>query len=841
MKESEETLETISKSLQRFVNCLQDENRITRKKGLLDLKKETIERGLGGVVLQKLCNQVLKPVLTCLNDSSEKNRELATELASSYLNVLPSPEDILYHVIVVLVQRLGQKEIIETCEELRLQMLTTILLPSIENVGEKIVEYFSEIIQILQKTILDPFAEVRKTSCKITSIFAKTIPKHFHMQSENLIKPLMLSMTHQHSKVRVAVIEATGDVIQYGNGKNVDDVLSHLAQRFFDPSSQVRMMTTKVIGLWLLKLPDRYSFFHKFIPLILTSCSDEMESIRLEANLLWSKAGQLYEDENEEDLKDKINFPSPKPNLYPKNENRPGLGCRELVHRNLSKLMTAILRDLGDWVVDTRIKTSQLLYHLLLHAETYTTQHMQPLTQALIRACCDDNDLVVEAAVKCSQLIGCFVKPEIFCKILIQAVYSNPSSEAPLNIIASVISGCDDETLGEDLNQIINMLIDVEVCQSSQKAAYHLALLKNVESISKVCHSRIKDIGLELFTVTITCMSLATEEHVVEECEETLKKLACVHAVDVQGLFDLYTKKLLTNLRASDFNWSEDSVDQLVFNCLVTKAGKSLNNLMDEVLPFLKVNLQVEKEPKLKLKLFTILSHLLMKDDWEKKFTKNQIEMIVHEMVAPNLVWKAGRVAAAVRSIAVAALWALLKSGFLSEDPQFTCQLFTNILTPLKCMLEDDNKTTRLTTVKVFRRFLIVCGTNLPLDDVLHKIYMDLIKRMDDSNDEIRKLTARTWLEYFKCMDQNYDEVLYKAHLEEIFSSLLVHMDDNDCELQLIVKTALIEGGKLSSKVLNEEIAKVKHKHRTSSFCDEIIQYFKSMNTNGTELENSSK
>ena len=79
--------------------------------------------------------------------------------------------------------------------------------------------------------------------------------------------------------------------------------------------------------------------------------------------------------------------------------------------------------------------------------------------------------------------------------------------------------------------------------------------------------------------------------------------------------------------------------------------------------------------------------------------------MIVHEMVAPNLVWKAGRVAAAVRSIAVAALWALLKSGFLSEDPQFTCQLFTNILTPLKCMLEDDNKTTRLTTVKVFRRF----------------------------------------------------------------------------------------------------------------------------------------
>lgn len=40
-------------------------------------------------------------------------------------------------------------------------------------------------------------------------------------------------------KVRVAVIEATADVIQFGNGKSVDDVISHLAQRFFDPSSQV--------------------------------------------------------------------------------------------------------------------------------------------------------------------------------------------------------------------------------------------------------------------------------------------------------------------------------------------------------------------------------------------------------------------------------------------------------------------------------------------------------------------------------------------------------------------------------------------------------------------------
>lgn len=59
------------------------------------------------------------------------------------------------------------------------------------------------------------------------------------MQAESLVKPLMQTIAHQHSRVRVSVIEATGAVIQYGNGKNVNDIVSHMAQRLFDDSPQV--------------------------------------------------------------------------------------------------------------------------------------------------------------------------------------------------------------------------------------------------------------------------------------------------------------------------------------------------------------------------------------------------------------------------------------------------------------------------------------------------------------------------------------------------------------------------------------------------------------------------
>jgi len=36
--------------------------------------------------------------------------------------------------------------------------------------------------------------------------------------------------------------------------------------------------------------------------------------------------------------------------------SRPRLGCRVLVHRNFSKILPAILRDIVDWTVNSRVK-----------------------------------------------------------------------------------------------------------------------------------------------------------------------------------------------------------------------------------------------------------------------------------------------------------------------------------------------------------------------------------------------------------------------------------------------------------------------------------------------------
>ena len=202
----EETTESVRKQIQRHVNCLSDDGKFTRKKGLIDLRKDTITRQLGGTLLQDIAMDVLKPTLKCLSDSSEKNRELATVFISDYISVIPGPDQTLPYIIPALVQRLAQKEIIEPSEELRLQLLNDILYPCVEYSGKKIAGYLDELIQILKKTILDPFAEVKKASCKLACKVSRTIPEYFHMQSESLIKPLMMTITHQHSKASFCLL-----------------------------------------------------------------------------------------------------------------------------------------------------------------------------------------------------------------------------------------------------------------------------------------------------------------------------------------------------------------------------------------------------------------------------------------------------------------------------------------------------------------------------------------------------------------------------------------------------------------------------------------------------------
>lgn len=165
----------IVRSLARHLNCLNGDEKFTRKRALEGIKKETIEKGLSNTVLQEVFASLLNSLLRCLSDPMERCRELSIQIIRDFIRCVSNPESSMPYIMPCLVQRLGGNERLEPAEELRLSLVEVLSL-IIEVCERHLAPYLDDIIKILQKTIIDPFPEVIKESCKCTILFARSVP-----------------------------------------------------------------------------------------------------------------------------------------------------------------------------------------------------------------------------------------------------------------------------------------------------------------------------------------------------------------------------------------------------------------------------------------------------------------------------------------------------------------------------------------------------------------------------------------------------------------------------------------------------------------------------------------
>ncbi|XDV12491.1 hypothetical protein PO909_001155 [Leuciscus waleckii] len=702
----------VLKSLARHLNCLNDDNKSARKRALEAVKRDTIEQRLSSGALQELFAGLLKTLLKCLSDPAETCRDSTIQIITGFIRSVPKPEDSLPYLMPALAQRLGGKEILEPAEELRLALVEMLSL-LVEVCGRQLAPYLDDMIKILQRTITDPFPEVKKESCKCTISFAQCVPDHFHLQAESLLKPLLQTISHQHSQVRVCATQATGAAIRYSAGKNVDDVLSHLAQRLFDDSPRVRKAVTVVVGDWLLHLPDRYSYFHKLIPLLLSSLSDEIPEIRSLAEDLWKQIGSQWEKENEDDLKDKMDFLLPAPALYTSGGERPGLGCRELVVRNLSKLLPAVGRDIGDWLVQTRVKTAQLLRVLLLHAEDHCTQHLQSLLTVLYHTCVDPEPDVRTQALYLDQLLVC---------------------------------------------------VDAVLC---------------------VCQVDCDVISLQLLKVLVSVQSLASQQQQHNKAEESVRSLS--EAQGLSGACELYRQHmadLLQWLSDSHHTWTSYSIQKTQLEIIAMQSGPVVGEFLPTLLPLLKSCVEPSRDPEMRLHIFTMLSKLLLDAsntlDSQGGFGE-YMEMVLQDLLLPNLVWRSGRSAAAVRTAALSCLLAVLHGAAFPAERIVSVE--ETLSTQLISALEEDSKLARLLACRSLHSLLKLTTQQLSTDS-LNKIYPELLKRVDDSSEDVRLEALKSLSTWFSSLGKNYDTHSCRPHLEFLFQQLLLYMDDPDTKVQ---------------------------------------------------------
>ncbi|XP_014681883.1 PREDICTED: dynein assembly factor 5, axonemal-like isoform X2 [Priapulus caudatus] len=729
----EDDLSEVSAKLSLLLNRLRDVDRVKRRKALEEIRSELFSDKYSSntAKLNKVYGDLSRPLLKCFSDPVEKCRALSIQLVLDIIQTTQTPSELLPYLVPTLVERLGNNNITESAEELRLD-LVNLLAIVITLCNKAFVVYMDEVVQILQKTIVDPFPDVRLKSCKCASDLSQVIPaQHFHMCSENFVPALLKTLSHQHSKVRIVAIQAIGDVINHGSSKCVEDVVPHLAQRYFDQTPQVRLAVTQVIGMWLLELPDRYSYFCKLLPLLLTSITDDVPKIQQTADELWSKVGFQYEKENDQDFKDRLDFVTQQPPHYPCDVVRPNLGCRELVYRHMSRILPALLRDLTDWVAATRVKAAALLYVLLLNAEDRMTQHLESLLRGLYSACGDEETSVVNHVMKSARLVGCFVPADAWWHLMMADLESIPTANHVMTLTA-IVEGCNRSSLRPHLPAIADVLAADDVCRM-QEVRFQQHLVSCIRTVLNVSKDDCSSISAQLFNAILSLLPLIENESSNKQAHEAMLELAKVQGfTDQWHLMELHMPDVLNNLHETCNGWSSISHEAKVFTTLVTESGPVIGKHLNVVISIFEITLSKEKEAELRLKLFYTLAELMVNAkytlDSEGMFAKYASKLL-NSVIVPNCSWQAGRTAAAIRTTAVSCLWVLFQSGAVT--PQLYLRHADALLPQLTSLLEDDSRTTRLLASRVVKQTLNLCGDALQMDALLG-IYPTLLKRMDD-------------------------------------------------------------------------------------------------------------
>lgn len=306
----------------------------------------------------------------------------------------------------------------------------------------------------------------------------------------------------------------------------LDDVLEPLRQLALDKSQSVRESLYSTAGDWLLKLPDRWSLAYKILPLLLAGLSDDIPKSVTLCDDYMSRIGQLYEEEWNDRVKDEMDY-------SPEVENRPGVGCRHLARENTQKIVNQMLAGMGDWNVDVRVKSTQILAAFSRFCEEKITGYAGVILPVLYKVLAADEASMVAEAFKVAELIGLYVEPDVYLDVLLPALKTGAGGSTPyrmgcLRTLRGILAGTLPARLdGTRLLRLIAVLQDRELMNNentevlAEVAAVAAALAKVMATAPPQPPAR-DECCLELFVLLAYLHSVNEDKNVPENA--TLKR-----------------------------------------------------------------------------------------------------------------------------------------------------------------------------------------------------------------------------------------------------------------------------------------------------------------------------
>eukprot|EP00775_Hariotina_reticulata_P004966 gene4966-5207_t len=220
---SSEQLQQYVASLQRTINCLADPDRATRKSAVLTLQAKLLKgdaatpKATPSMLQALLSGPLLQPLAALLADPLERCRLTALQLLLDAVPQIADAAFLLPGLIPQLVARMAVLPVQETSEEVRLAGLQLVHELIRKAAVKQLTPCVGDLCLLLARGLEDPFPDAKKASAAGLSALAEKTPAGaLEEQSEQLLQAVVPNLSHQHSKVRLAVIAGLRDLVLSG-------------------------------------------------------------------------------------------------------------------------------------------------------------------------------------------------------------------------------------------------------------------------------------------------------------------------------------------------------------------------------------------------------------------------------------------------------------------------------------------------------------------------------------------------------------------------------------------------------------------------------------------------
>ncbi|KAF1335701.1 hypothetical protein FI667_g1163, partial [Globisporangium splendens] len=813
--EQEAQLSMLAMKLQRDINCILDPDRAVRRRALDKLQRALTNDAptTPPIVLQTLCSVNMKAaLLACAGqDAVEKCREKALTLLLFFAerNAMELSEAMLKDLVALLSARMGKLPYPEPTEEIRLLMLQLTYqylkqLATDTTTKHSLLGVIPDLANVLGKTALDPFPDVKKITADCAIVMSNGWRSDVALQLGAIVKPMVTNLGHQHSRVRVGALQALEALIPCGSDALVElmkeVVLPAVSKVVFDHAGSVRKQLVLMLATWFQRIAEIQQFHASLFPLFLAGVVDESPEVQQtalaklpEVATAWENALDGPTGDDTEPMAvdgDAASSAVTPPAYFP---SRPSAATRKLATSIQSEVLPVLLEKASDWTVQVRERYTKILSVFLVLLESNMSSFLDKIFAALGKICRDDEDAVVKSVKQCSGVVGYYADSQM--------------------ILASLLP----------------MLITEALCDAglreSEAADLQDQLVGVVSSLIKTAGPVLPqhdEIVFRLFWVLSHLLASSSESSIAHETTTAaLSELSAQSGQSVDALYLRYLGRILDSMVLpvdAASSWKKNDPSRILFDSLCRRGGAACGTSMDKIVSALFVHLDAARDADVRLAFLALLETMLGTESVYKAFQPFSVPLLLNGII-PNIVWQGGRVAATIRKVAVACAYTLLRQGLADQACLF--ETAPKMLPVLKSSMDDsDAKTRQLVCLAL--QYLFVALPGCLGEEPVHRLYAEILKRLDDSNDTVRKAACQTFSTFLRAAPKEH----FKGTIiDYTLDCLFVHLDDSDPSIQEAVFNVIKDAIDVDKPLVAKKAQENRSRHQSPTLCDQILAF----------------